>query len=47
MLIGPNRSTQLVEIGVLAADDNDYVIHAMPAQPKHLTMITPPRRDQT
>jgi len=47
MLLGPDRATQLVEIGVVAADDNDYVIHAMPARPKYLKMITPPRGDQT
>lgn len=46
MLIGPDRSTRLLEIGILAADDNDYVIHAMPARPKYLNLITPRRGDQ-
>ena len=32
MLIGPDVTTRLLEIGVLAADDNDYVIHAMPVR---------------
>lgn len=39
MLIGPDVASRLLEIGVLAADDNDYVIHAMPARKKYLTMI--------
>jgi len=34
------------EIGVVAADDNDYVIHAMPARPKYLKMFKPTRGDQ-
>jgi hypothetical protein len=39
MLIGPDVASRLLEIGVLSADDNDYVIHAMPARQKYLTMI--------
>ena len=39
MIVGPNTAAQLLEIGVLAVDDNDYVIHAMPARPKYVTMI--------
>ena len=37
MLIGPDAASRLLEIGVLSADDNDYVIHAMPARqiPEH------------
>ncbi len=46
MLIGPGQSGQLLEIGVLADDDNDYVIHAMPARLKYLRMIRPNRSDQ-
>jgi hypothetical protein len=46
MLIGPDRTTRLLEIGILAADDNDYVIHAMPARPKYLNLIEPRRGDQ-
>jgi hypothetical protein len=46
MLIGPDTAAQLLEIGVLAADDNDYVIHAMPTRPKYAKMIRPNRGDQ-
>lgn len=46
MLLGPDLTAQLLEIGVLAADDNDYVIHAMAARPKYLQMIKPNRGDQ-
>jgi hypothetical protein len=28
MLVGPDQSARLLEIGVLASDDSDYVIHA-------------------
>ncbi len=41
MLIGPDASARLLEVGVLAADDNDYVIHAMRARDKYLAMIEP------
>jgi len=46
MVLGPDQSTQFLEIGVVASDDNDYVIHAMPARPKYLKMIRPNRGDQ-
>ena len=47
MVLGPDQSAQQVlEIGVLADDDNDYVIHAMPARAKYLKMIRPNRGDQ-
>lgn len=46
MLVGPDLATKLLEIGVVAADDNDYVIHAMPARPRYLKMIKPTRGDQ-
>ena len=46
MIVGPDQSAQLLEIGVLADDDNDYVIHAMPARPKCLKLIRPRRGDQ-
>jgi hypothetical protein len=39
MLIGPDASAHLLEVGVLAADDNDYVIHAMRTRDKYLAMI--------
>jgi hypothetical protein len=41
MIIGAGMNGQLLEIGVLADDDNDYVIHAMPARSKYLNMIKP------
>ena len=46
MMLGPDQSAQLLEVGVLAGDDNDYVIHAMPARPKYLKMIRLNRGDQ-
>lgn len=46
MLVGPDLTGQLLEIGVLAADDNDYVIHAMAVRPKYLQMIKLNRGDQ-
>ena len=46
MLIGPDLAAQLLEVGVVAADDNDYAIHAMPARPKYLQMIKPNRGDR-
>ncbi len=46
MLVGADLNGQLLEIGVLAADDNDYAIHAMPARVKYLHMIKPNRGGQ-
>jgi hypothetical protein len=46
MVIGPDRAGQLLEIGVLADDDNDYAIHAMPARAKYLKLMTPKRGEQ-
>lgn len=43
MIIGPDQSTQFLEIGVLASDDDDYVIHAMQARLKYIKMIRPQR----
>lgn len=39
MLIGPDRAARLRELGVVNSDDRDYVIDAMPARQKYLTMI--------
>lgn len=47
MIIGPDETGRLLEIGVVADDDNDYVIHAMPARPKYLTLIRPHRGNQS
>jgi hypothetical protein len=46
MIIGPDETGRLLEIDVVADDDNDYVIHAMPARPKYLKLIRPHRGDQ-
>lgn len=46
MLLGPDRTAQILEIGVLSADDNDYVIHAMTARPKYPKMMSPRRGEQ-
>ena len=46
MLIGADLNGQLLEVGVLAADDNDYVIHAMPARTKYVKMIKPTQGGQ-
>jgi hypothetical protein len=45
MLIGPDTAAHLVEVGILSADDNDYVIHAMPARMKYINMIKTTRGD--
>ena len=46
MLIGADGNGQLLEIGVLAADDNDYVIHAMRARSRYLRLINQDRGDE-
>jgi hypothetical protein len=46
MVVGDDLNGQLLEIGVLAADDNDYVIQAMPARTKYVKMIEPKRGGQ-
>jgi hypothetical protein len=46
MTIGPDEAGRLLEIGVVADDDTDDVIHAMPARPKYLKLIRPHRGDQ-
>lgn len=46
MIIGPDQSAHFLEIGVLASDDDDYVIHAMQARPKYTKMIRPQRGEQ-
>lgn len=44
MLVGPDIAARLLEVGILAADDNDYVIHAMAARPKYLHMMIEEKR---
>jgi hypothetical protein len=39
MLIGADTAGRLLEVGVLDAEDNDYVIHAMAARPKYLRLL--------
>lgn len=34
MLIGPDQSARLLEVGVAAADGIDFIVHAMPARAK-------------
>ena len=46
MLIGPTINADLLEIGVVETDDQDYVIHAMPAHDKYLSMIESNEGDQ-
>ena len=36
MLIGPDQSGRLLEIGVSAGDGIDFLVHAMPARSKFL-----------
>ncbi len=46
MLVGADEEGRLLEIGVLAAEDNDYIIHAMHARPRYLQLINQNRGDQ-
>lgn len=32
MLVGPDRATRLLEIGISMHDGTEYIIHAMPAR---------------
>ena len=36
MLIGPDTSARLLEIGVAAAEGVEFIVHAMAARPKFL-----------
>ena len=47
MLIGPDAPARLLEIGVIETDDQDYVIHAMTARSKYLSMLETPGGDQS
>ena len=46
MLIGPTINADLLEIGVVETDEQDYVIHAIPARDKYLSMIESNEGDQ-
>lgn len=45
MLTGPDTRSALIEADIIETDDQDYVIHAMPARDRHLKMIDPRRGD--
>ena len=47
MLIGPDATARLLEVGVLETDDQDYVIHAMTARTEYLSMLETPRGDES
>ena len=47
MLIGPDATARLLEVGVIETDDQDYVIHAMTARSKYLSMLETPGGDQS
>jgi len=36
MLLGPDQSARLLEIGVARAESIDFIVHAMPARPRFL-----------
>ena len=36
MLIGPDESASLLELGIAHAESIDFIVHAMPARPKFL-----------
>jgi len=36
MLIGPDRSARLVEVGVARSEGVEFIVHAVPARPKFL-----------
>lgn len=36
MLIGPDRSARLLEIGLSSGDGVEFIVHAMPARPKFI-----------
>ena len=46
MLIGPTINADLLEIGVVETDEQDYAIHAIPARDKYLSMIESKEGDQ-
>ncbi len=46
MLIGPDATARLLEVGVIETDNQDYVIHAMTARSKYLSMLDMPGGDQ-
>ncbi len=47
MLIGPDATARLLEVGVIETDVQDYVIHAMAARSKYLSMLETPAGEQS
>lgn len=47
MLIGPDATARLLEVGVIETDDQDYVIHAMTARSRYLSMLESREGDQS
>ncbi len=39
MYVGPDQDADLLEVGVLEDDGDEYVIHAMRARPQYLTVL--------
>lgn len=46
ILIEPDATARLLEVGVIEADGQDYMIHVMTARNKYLTMLDMPEGDQ-
>jgi hypothetical protein len=40
MLIGPDLAANLLEVGVLGTDDDEFVIDAMRARPQYLKILS-------
>jgi hypothetical protein len=47
MLIGPDATARPLEVGVIETGDQDYVIHAMTARSKYLSMLETPGGEQS
>jgi hypothetical protein len=47
MLIGPDATARLLEVGVIETDDQDDVIHAMTACSTYRSMLESPGGDQS
>lgn len=39
MYVGPDQNANLLEVGVIEDDGDEYVIHAMRARPQYLTVL--------
>ncbi len=47
MLVGPDATVRLLEVGVIETEDRDYVIHAMAARSTYLSMLEIPGGDES